>query len=218
VNIFLFLLLAFLLVSCNYPPDTDQTEPQNTESFQSLLPASTITPSPVPARVLTICLGYEPASLFLYGDTSQAALAVRQAIYDGPMDVLGFEYSPVILEKTPSFADGDVFFEPIQVSAGDLIVDAQGNLVQLAEGVTFLSTGCGDDTCAQTYSGQEPVQMDGLVVHYKLRQDILWSDAQQVTAGDSQYSFEIATSIFPQVRSDLITLTQVFSFASSCLG
>jgi len=51
-------------------------------------PAATVTPAP--PRVLSVCLGQEPASLFLYGDTTSSAQSVRQAIYDGPFDFYNF--------------------------------------------------------------------------------------------------------------------------------
>ena len=38
-------------------------------------------------KTLTICLGEEPDSLFLYSADSHAANLILQAIYDGPIDI-----------------------------------------------------------------------------------------------------------------------------------
>ena len=65
-----------------------------------------MTPTPLPATELTICLGYEPRSLYPYQASSQAAREVLKAIYDGPVDILSSgQVEPVILKKMPEFSD-----------------------------------------------------------------------------------------------------------------
>jgi peptide/nickel transport system substrate-binding protein len=152
-------------------------------------------------------MGREPESLFLYGDSSQAARGVREAIYDGPYDLREFAAQPVILEKIPAVADGDVSLEPVQVQAGDPVIDGSGYLATLADGITYLPSGCNDLSCSQTYSGSQPVSMDGVVVRFKLRPGIKWSDGAALTASDSVYSYEVARSLFTSAQSDLIGRT-----------
>jgi peptide/nickel transport system substrate-binding protein len=168
------------------------------------------TPSPLPPRLMTICMGQEPASLFLYGDDSLAARNLRQAIYDGPFDIIDYQLSPVILGSIPSLATGDVLFEPVTVQAGSLIVDGSGELVNLAEGVSYWPAGCGEASCALTYSGQEPVQLDQQVVRFKLLSNILWSDGTPLSADDSAYSFEVARDLYPRARAELIAYTSAY--------
>ena len=55
-----------------------------------------------------------------------------------------------------------------QVKAGDWIVDKDGKLTALSEGVAYFPSGCAETACAQIYSGSEPVGMDHLVVRFKL--------------------------------------------------
>jgi peptide/nickel transport system substrate-binding protein len=124
-----------------------------------------------------------------------------------PFDMLQFEVSPVILEKRPTLADGDVLLEPIQVKAGDWIVDKDGKLSALSEGVAYFPSGCTETACAQVYSGSEPVSMDHLVVRFKLKPGLLWSDGSPLTASDSQYSFSLASALYPRYRPDLINHT-----------
>jgi len=130
-------------------------------------------------------MGQEPASLFIYGDGSPAARGVRQAIYDGPFDVIGYNLVPVILQKMPNPSDGDVVLEPVSVQPGSLIVDINGELLELGEGVLYYPPGCRDASCAQTYTGQDPIQLEQLVVQFRLRPGILWSDGEPLTAADS---------------------------------
>jgi peptide/nickel transport system substrate-binding protein len=166
-----------------------------------------LTPSPMPPRLLTICMGQEPSSLFLYNDSSLAARVVRQAIYDGPFDVVNFDPLPVILEKKPTLANGDLAVVQVTVQPGSFIVSNDGKSVSLGEGVVYRPTGCSEATCAQIYTGQDPIQMDQLVVRFRLRAELQWSDGAPLTADDSQYSFEVAKSLFPRARPDLVAHT-----------
>jgi peptide/nickel transport system substrate-binding protein len=188
------------------PPGKTQINLPTEHQAATLAPTST----PEPPRVLTICMASEPTSLFLYGDNSVAARSVRQAIYDGPFDILNYDVSAVILQDKPSLANGDVQLEPGEVQPGGLIRDAAGELVSLADGTRFTPSACSDPGCAQDFSGQESVSMDHLVVKFKLRPGLKWSDGSPLTADDSVYSFEVAKALFPDVRSDLISRTQSY--------
>jgi len=204
----LLLIVAFNLSACK--PQSESAELRASES--SLPPASTPTlaPTEAPQRLLTICMGQEPTSLFIYADGSQAARNVRQAIYDGPTDVVEYQYAPVILEEIPSLENGGVIIEPVSVEVGKLILDSSAELVNLEEGVIFRPSGCLDEYCAQAYSGQEAVQMDQLVVRFELRPEISWSNTEPLTADDSLFSFELAKKHYPDFRSELIAHTQSY--------
>jgi peptide/nickel transport system substrate-binding protein len=172
--------------------------------------AATSTPEPPKSRLLTVCLGEEPASLFLYGDNSAAAKSVLQAIYDGPFDINGFDYQPVILDQKPTLENGAARLEPVQVKPGDLIVDNNGNLVKLAEGALYRPSGCTTSACALSYTGTETVTLDELTVTFKLNPGIKWSDGTALSADDSVYSYQVARQLFPAYRPDLIKVTQSY--------
>lgn len=155
-------------------------------------------------------MAQEPESLFLYGDISVAARSVREAIYDGPIDVLGYEPAPVILDEFPGLENGGVAIESVQVQPGDYLIDANGNLAALAEGVTFFPAGCSERACAQEYTEQAEISMDQIVVRFGLAEGITWSDGNPLTADDSLYSFEVAQSIYPRVRADTLIRTRAY--------
>ena len=159
--------------------------------------AATATSTPLPARLLTICLGREPKSLFLYQASQASAQSVLAAVYDGPVDVRHYDLQPVILASAPALATGDITLEPVQVSAGDWMADAAGNLTNLAEGTLVRPPGCADTGCAQAYSGGQPVEMEQMVVRFRLLPGLLWSDGAPLTADDSVYSYEVAKALFP---------------------
>ena len=144
LNNLLAVILLVGLVGCNYSPPSStisiaspSAPPVERTQGGSPIVTTAVTPSPTPARLLTICLGREPASLFYYDATSIAAQDVLAAVYDGPVDIRGYIPHPVILDKLPSLADRDAIIKPVEVSGGDLIVDSSGDLVTLEAGVTY---------------------------------------------------------------------------------
>jgi peptide/nickel transport system substrate-binding protein len=173
-------------------------------------PAATATPTPEPPRLLTICLAQEPRSLFFYDAVSSAERGVLAAIYDGPFELDGFTALPVIVEKMPSLADGDALLQPATVAPGDLLVDANGNLANLVGGVIYRPAGCGEWACAQTYTGDQPVQIDQLVVKFRLLPGLLWSDGAPLTAMDSVYSYEMARDLYPAAWPERVRRTQSY--------
>ena len=206
-------LLWSASLACNLRPLRGQDAPA--ASTPTVLaggtPAAEALPTPsAEPRLLTICMGQEPASLFLYGDGSVAARSLRQAIYDGPQDLVQYDYVPVILQKQPSAKDGDIRIEPLSVQAGSMIVDSTGALVNLGEGVAYLPSGCNDAGCGRVYTGSDPVQMDQQVTRFQLRSGLQWSDGAPLTADDSVYSYEVAQELYPRVRADLLARTQAY--------
>ncbi len=204
VLVFLFLLLT----AC---------APQATET-PSVLDAPTETPPPTPvptpaSRALTICLGDEPTSLYLYGDLNSSARSVLSAIYDGPMSLRNYEYDPVILEKIPSIEDGDAQVAPVSVSAGDQVVDSSGAVVTLDTGVKILPKDCRGDSCAITYDGSSTIEMDQMVVTFTMLKGLLWSDGEPLTAQDSVYSFQLASDDNTPTNKFLIDRTQIYEAA-----
>ena len=204
VGLFLF------LVSCTSTPAPTQNPVQNEISTKTPPATKPVSPSPLPPRVLTICMVGEPTSLFLYGDQSVAARSIRQAIYDGPYDVLNFDVSPVIWTEKPTLGNGDAQINPVEVSAGALIRDADGKLATLDQGVSYQPSGCTEASCAKKYEGSDPVKMDQLSVRFHLRPNLRWSDGTPLTADDSLYSYEVAKALYPQARADLIARTQSY--------
>ena len=183
--------LCILLISACAPATS--TPPP----LPTAVPTIAATPTPVPPRKLTVCLGEEPNTLFPFGGPNAAALGVLAAIDDGPIDTVSYEYQPVILKKLPSLADGDVQIVPAAVKAGSTVVDADGNLTALAQGIRVRPASCRADSCTVTYDGTSALQMDQMIVTFRLRPDLTWSDGTPVTADDSVYAFQLADAVLP---------------------
>lgn len=199
--------IVFLLLACQLPSGASgPTALPN----QSVLPPLTPTPAP---RVLTVCLGKEPNTLYPYAGPNDAALSVLAAIDDGPIDTLSYNYQPVILQKLPSLSDGDAQIEPVLVTAGRAIVDAEGNLTALSTGTHVRPASCRTDGCVITYDGFTPLQMDQMMVTFKLRNDLTWSDGTPLTADDSVYAYQLAADKNSPGPKFLIDRTQTYEAA-----
>jgi len=208
------ILLSLFLAACQdqATPTPLPISPTPLPSVNTPVPATpsaTLPPKPSepPARSLVICLGQEPTSLYVYGASSRGMWSVLEAIYDGPIDTRQPGDQPVILQKLPSFADQDAVFEPVEVKAGDLVVNADGNPVNLAAGTRVLPSGCMGPDCAQTWDGQKALKMDRLKVTYKLLPGLKWSDGAPLTSADSVYSFNLAADPATQVSKRIVDLT-----------
>lgn len=202
------IILILMILSACAPQATEiPTLPETPTAIPPLF-----TPTPV-SRSLTVCLGEEPNTLYPYGSLNSAARSVLSAIYDGPMDVVEYEYEPIILEKAPNIEDGDAQLNPIFVQAGDLIVDAEGNLVNLKTGTQLRPSGCRGDDCVIEYDGSSEVEMDQMVVTFTMLEGLMWSDGEPLSANDSIYSFELASDEDTLVSKFLIDRTQTYEVA-----
>ncbi len=208
------LLLAGLLAACAMPASPTPPTPTSASVLPSptpqptptteVTPTPTLTPTPTPPQELTICQGEEPHSLFVYDAYSRAALNVLAAIYEGPIGTQGYRLTPGILEQLPSFGNGDALVRIVEVQEGDTVVDMDGEVVELAPGVTLRSP-AGDPVTFQSGT-MRTIQT---VVSFTLRADVLWADGEPVTAQDSQYSYEVAGTL-----ADAALLRQISRTAS----
>jgi peptide/nickel transport system substrate-binding protein len=209
-------LAVCVLTACNSPAlptgmpsalPTAQVTPSQPTMTAIDLPTEIVSPTPAPPHVLTICLGQEPRSLFLYQAYAQAERSILQAIYDGPVDFMKDGLYPVILRQAPSLADGSVMLTTVDVAPATEMVDASGDVTVLQEGTRYFPAGCVDATCVQAYTGDQPIQMTQVSVRYSLLNDLTWADGTPLTADDSRYSFELAKAFFSAGQSRVVDVT-----------
>lgn len=206
--LFLFGVL-FFMVGC-----LTTTQQTGTPTPLPTLPLDEATSTPLPAsNTLTVCLGQEPNSLYPFGELNSAARAVLASIYNGPYETIGYEYQPVILTQMPSLENGDAQIVPIGVDAGDTVLDADGNLVTLAAEMRVRPAGCRSNDCVITYDGEAPLEMDQMIVTFRLRPDLTWSDGTPLTSEDSIYSFELHANA--KLDTFLIDRTEIYEAADA---
>ena len=188
--------ILFLLAGCRPPSEVDfDLAPATTPLAGIASPPPAL--EPPTETTLIVCLAQEPASLYryseayLYGTTSRETDAVLEAIYDGPIDVLGYEYSPVILERIPTFDNGDVKIEAVSVTRDEVYFDPEADqAANLSLGRSYLPSGCDTLACAAKYGGGEAA-MDRMIVTFRLKPGLLWADGLPLMAADSVFAFNI---------------------------
>lgn len=166
--------------------DTEPTEAVSPTPEPTLEPTPTITPTPIPPKDLIVCVGSEPGSLYLYGDASPGAVAVRHALYESPYSSLNYDYQPLALEQMPSLADGTARLETIEAVEGTVVLNAAELVTPLTRNMEVINA-AGERV---TFTG-EPIPMSRLVVDFTFR-PLVWSDGTPVTAEDSVFSFQLA--------------------------
>jgi peptide/nickel transport system substrate-binding protein len=196
VMIFAFFLSA-LLASCGGQP-----------LFQRATATTVPTATPIPEKTLTVCVGDEPGSLYMYANSSQAMWSILEGIYDGPVDTVDYQPQAVILTAIPTLENGGITIQSAPVTAGDLVANVEGDVVALAEGVKVFPEGCTTHDCIITWDGTSELNLSQMVVKFSLLSDLKWSDGQALTADDSVYSFEIAKDPATNVSREQVKRTQ----------
>lgn len=205
----LFMTLCFplIVVSCGEPVEIDipiTRAPPTTPTPTMIIP----TEMPPPPKTLVVCLGQEPDSLYLYSPSTPETDTILQAIYDGPIDLRGFEYQPVILSRLPSYDNGEARVEPILVGEGEIYLNPVSQQPDiLSPGKPFFPAGCTNLECQTEYVDGE-VEMDQLLVEFELLPDLSWSDGEPLTSADSVFSFNIDADVDSPTTKYLVHRTQ----------
>lgn len=188
----LFLLLA--LSACSMSADEPVIEVPEPTATPTRIPSPT--PTERPPVVLTVCTASNPTeSLFPYdGVTTESKNRITSLLFPTAFasDVDGL--LPLIVEKVPNQTDGDLRLEPVPIRRGQPIVDVRGQMVIATEGVQVRPSGCREGACEITWDGLSSLEMDQMVIEFNLRDNLAWSDGTPVTAGDSVFSFRLASS------------------------
>jgi peptide/nickel transport system substrate-binding protein len=195
------ILITIILTGCVLFQDSTE------DATASPTPPVDSTPQPA-TSLLNICLGQEPNSLYPFGDLNASAKSVLSAIYDGPIDTIDYEYQPVILTQLPSLENGDAQIVRTTVEPQSPIVDADGNLATLISGVRVKPADCRTEDCIITYDGTDAIEMDQMIVTFRLREDLTWADGTPVVADDSIYAFQVQADT--DTNSYLVGRTQIY--------
>jgi peptide/nickel transport system substrate-binding protein len=139
---------------------------------------------------LVLCMSAEPGTL-LWPDTAVGA-ALYEAIREPLYDRKGYGYQANLVEKLPSFDDGDATMEEVTISEGDVFYDAATDRVlTLSEGMVE------SFTLKQADEGLLVVeQWDGSALstvqvsaEWTLVDGLTWEDGTPVTATDSVFAY-----------------------------
>jgi ABC-type transport system substrate-binding protein len=137
----------------------------------------------------TIVMGFpqEPASLFvLVEDAFVASLAISLT-HPNLYTSLNYDFQPVLIKDLPTIENGGTTNNDVEVKEGDKVVDANGDVVDLAAGVT-VKNAAGEDV---EFTGGT-VTMKQLVSKFEFIDGLTWEDGTPVSAADIELSKKIA--------------------------
>jgi peptide/nickel transport system substrate-binding protein len=197
-------ILSIIITACGLPFSQPEATATPSET-QIPIPTAMAVPS-----ALTVCLGQEPNTLYPFGGPNAAARSVLASINDGPIDMVGYKFQPVILTQLPSLENGDAQIVRTPIQAGAQIVDADGNLVLLEQGVRVHPAGCRSCDCVITYDGTTPLEMDQMIVNFHMRPDLTWADGTPLTSDDSVYAYTLASDASSIANTFLLNRTQTY--------
>jgi peptide/nickel transport system substrate-binding protein len=178
--------------------------------FSQPTPTAEPTATTEPPKTLTICIGDEPDSLYLYGSSSQSMWSVLESVYDGPIDTVNYQPQPVILASIPTLENGGVTLQAAAVTAGDLVANTTGDVVSLAKGVEVFPEGCSSHDCAVAWDGTSELKVVQMTAKFTLLSGLKWSDGQALTADDSVYSFQAAGDAATTASKAQVNKTQSY--------
>ncbi|MCA9988766.1 MAG: peptide ABC transporter substrate-binding protein [Anaerolineales bacterium] len=173
-------------------------------------PVQSPTPTSSPInKSLTVCLLREPQSLYPYsslnfGPAILSAQAVQHGVYENMFTTLDYGYQPRGIVRLPSLDEGDAVIEAVAVTEGDLVINADGQVVTLSPGLTIVNA-AGE---LITYEGGS-LNMNQLTANFEL-EPLVWSDGTPVTADDSVFSFQLAADPITPVDKEPTSRTAVY--------
>ncbi|MCP4425465.1 MAG: hypothetical protein GY803_13310 [Chloroflexi bacterium] len=170
-------------------------------------PEETATSEPPPRKDLVVCVVQEPVTLYPFGSSLPVETAVLHAIFENDYTALSYDIQPQGLAAIPNLNNGDADLSLITAQAGDMVVDATGDVSSLAAGMTIV-TSAGEEV---VFDGA-PVEMNQLVVDFAMKQRY-WADGEPVTAADSVYSFQLDAN--PDTPTDKFVVARTASYEAT---
>jgi ABC-type transport system substrate-binding protein len=137
----------------------------------------------------TIVMGFpqEPASLFTLVEDAYVASVAYSLIRPAQSTSLNYDFQPVLVKDLPTLENGGTTNNDVEVSEGAKVVDANGDVVDLAPGVTIINA-AGETV---EYTGGT-VTMKQLVSRFELVDGITWEDGTPVTSADLELGKKIS--------------------------
>jgi ABC-type transport system substrate-binding protein len=137
----------------------------------------------------TLILGFsqEPASLFVLVEDAFVARNAANLIFGYGVTSLNYEYKAnMYYQDLPTLENGGAVLNNVDVNAGDTVVDANGDVVEVADGVSLRDA----DGNTVEFAGSA-VSMQQMVLTTTLVDGITWSDGEPLKAADMELNSKI---------------------------
>lgn len=181
------LSLLILLAACLAQRWQTAVSPPTASPHPTPAPlAAQPTPTAVsPAKKLTICMGQEPDSLYLYGTKMAASHVILAAIFEPNITTHSYDWQPRGLETIPTLENGGARLETAVVQTGDIVLNSSGDVVELQRNIEIIN-----DQGDPVLFADEPLNMKRLLAEFTLKPRF-WADGIPVTAADSLFSYQL---------------------------
>jgi peptide/nickel transport system substrate-binding protein len=151
-------------------------------------------PTPEVDKTLVVCMSQEPNTL-IWTESALVTSAVLEAVQEPTINTGDYGYQANLVEKLPSYEDGDAVLEEITVSEGDVIYDlATDSALTLTAGMTesfTLAQMEGDPLVVEAWDGSDLTTVQQSAT-WTLVEGLTWEDGTPVTAQDSVLAWELA--------------------------
>lgn len=131
----------------------------------------------------------EPDSLFGLVSSYFMTGLITTTFDPNPVTTMTNGYEAKLLRQIPSMENGLAQTTVVSVNTGDTVIDTAGNVVQLQNGV-MIETASGKSV---VFDGT-PLQMTRLLVTYKFKPGIRWSDGHALVKSDFELGYNAACS------------------------
>ncbi|MBI5964311.1 MAG: peptide ABC transporter substrate-binding protein [Chloroflexi bacterium] len=137
----------------------------------------------------TVILGFtqEPASLFTLVEDAFVANIAYQIIRPAQETHLNYDFKATLVKDLPTLENGGTVNNDVEVSEGTKVVDADGNVVDLAPGV-FVMNSAGERV---EFTGGT-VTMKQMVSKFELIDGLTWEDGTPVSSADLELNKKIS--------------------------
>ena len=204
--------LAILTACANKAiPIETPSAPQPTEVILQEQP----TQDPTSVKVLNVCLGQEPDTLYPLSKHNHASSVVIGAIFNGPIQRLSTGEQAVILSSVPSFDNQGMMIVPVDVRKGAQVIDAFGKPSFLEPGTTVLPSGCRDINCAVVYTADSHIKMDQMLITFDVLPGVEWSDGTALSSDDFIFGYDLASDSDDSTIAYINERTQAYEKTSA---
>jgi ABC-type transport system substrate-binding protein len=137
----------------------------------------------------TIVLGFtqEPASLFTLVENAYVAVLTYSFIRPPQSTSLNYDFQAVLVKQLPTLENGGTTNNDVEVKEGDKVVDANGDVVDLAPGVKVRNA-AGEEV---EFTGGT-VTMKQLVSRFEIIDGLTWEDGTPVSSADLELGYKIS--------------------------
>ena len=134
-------------------------------------------------------MSQEPASMFSLVESAAVQRQIAQLVFGVANTQYSYDFQPADVPggqaQLSTLENGLAANETVDVKAGDMVYDADGEPVELAQGVNVLIDGE-----AVEYDGTSTMQLPQLTVTYKLN-DYVWQDGTPGSIEDVKLAYQI---------------------------